>query len=1035
MDKGNYSKSAINYRNAIKATNVQIDNEGDAQKLYNSTANKVLKKAVSLGVINQDKAKQIVKDVNNGSVAVKKYSKNVQAVVDAYKQWKDKADSAKDSLSDLTDKTRGYAKSLKELRDTQRDAKIAKIDNSTSFIGAFGSNQYSAKSQNAQLSFEISKLNANSKAYNTEVNTVKSDIKKSSSPLLSSLSKKIQKNKKKSEYVKALKRAKNNIKSMKKVSSSDLKIIKKYSASTYNNVLSYNMQLDNLETAKEERNLAVALNKSEIYDKIAEKYDNISAEHDNNISLLEKKISNSNNAGEIQSNAQAILNEMNAKDTNRQNEINSYNNTISSSKTSIASLVGVNSKLKGKAYATVKALVDRIKSCVSSGTSISDADLNSLNTYASKGYISIQFLDAATNYQMALIRKEEAVVEDMMQDEEDKAKRAELGNMMFNASKIATQNALDNNENRRSLLQSQQAYKTGSGLKLSASDYDNLISINNQDVVTYGIQKAAMIAARDYNVASGLWAVGDENWTNASKTIDQLDTSIQNLANDTQELNNTKLNLQIENQKEYIETLETVEDFYDSFLEVAEATGKTLTEADYGQSIEVLKSSKKEYENLRKTYGEYYNRALNGGTYAGKSANEWADLYNQAVANENKKEVEIQNLHDQAWRANLTIYEKVNEEIERTKSLLEGVKSLLDSDTFVNKDGKLTDFGKVDLALGMKEFNENIRGMENARARYEEIQRGYANKTGAYAYMSEDEYKEVLNEASKELLNYYSDNKSIVSNAYSTIQSVMQAELDALKKVIDKRKEALQAKKDYYDYDKTIKNKTKDIQSLQSQIDALAGIDGAEAKSKMAQLKAELADKQSDLEDTIQEHTYNLQVNALDELSETLQNDLNARLELLKTDFAKIIKLAGDLSASQSVTNSVLGNILTTLGGNENDGNKIGITDTSDSNKTIQSSKKTLSSLKKVDSIVPSEYMKSLVDLNTMTMDLYSLQHTMPKFEPVERNNVTTINYGDLIVEGNVDKYVVDDLKKLYEDSYKYTTQKMYAEARKTGRC
>lgn len=548
-----------------------------------------------------------------------------------------------------------------------------------------------------------------------------------------------------------------------------------------------------------------------------------------------------------------------------------------------------------------------------------------------------------------------------------------------------------------------------------------------------------MMAARDYNVASGLWAVGDENWTNASKTIDQLDTSIQNLVNDTQELNNTKLNLQIENQKEYIETLEIVKDFYDSFLEVAEATGKTLTEADYGQSIKALEDSKREYGNLRKTYGEYYNLALNGGTYAGKSANEWADLYNQAVANENKKEVEIQNLHDQAWRANLTIYEKVNEEIERTKSLLESVKSLLDSDTFVNKDGKLTDFGKVDLALGMKEFNENIRGMENARAKYEEIQRGYANKTDSYAYMSEGEYKEVLNEASQEILNYYSDNKSIVSNAYSTIQSVMQAELDALKKVIDKRKEALQAKKDYYDYDKTIKNKTKDIQSLQSQIDALAGIDGAEAKSKMAQLKAELADKQSDLEDTIQEHTYNLQVNALDELSETLQDDLDARLELLKTDFAEIIKLAGDLSASQSVTNSVLSNILATLGGNENDGNKIGVTDTSgtdtNNSKTTFSSKKTLSSLKKVDSLVPIDDMKSLVDLNTMTMDLYSLQHTMPKFEPVERNNVTTINYGDLIVEGNVDKYVVDDLKKLYEDSYKYTTQKMYAEARKSGRC
>ncbi len=92
------------------------------------------------------------------------------------------------------------------------------------------------------------------------------------------------------------------------------------------------------------------------------------------------------------------------------------------------------------------------------------------------------------------------------------------------------------------------------------------------------------------------------------------------------------------------------------------------------------------------------------------------------------------------------------------------------------------------------------------------------------------------------------------------------------------RKKALAAKKEYADYDKNIKNSQKEIDSIKAQIDALENLSDstdAAAKAKLAQLKAELEEKENSLQETKDEHTYSLQIDALDEFVASLEDSLN----------------------------------------------------------------------------------------------------------------------------------------------------------------
>lgn len=138
--------------------------------------------------------------------------------------------------------------------------------------------------------------------------------------------------------------------------------------------------------------------------------------------------------------------------------------------------------------------------------------------------------------------------------------------------------------------------------------------------------------------------------------------------------------------------------------------------------------------------------------------------------------------------------------------------------------------------------------------------------------------------------NIYSSRNSILE----LVKSQSQAELDVLNKVIDKRKEALSAKKSYYDYDKTLKNKTKDIEVLERQIAALEGSTSAEDKARKAKLQEQLQSAKDDLNDTITDHAYSMQTDALDKLSTDMSEDLDKWINTISSNMEEMTTAIND---------------------------------------------------------------------------------------------------------------------------------------------
>ena len=126
-------------------------------------------------------------------------------------------------------------------------------------------------------------------------------------------------------------------------------------------------------------------------------------------------------------------------------------------------------------------------------------------------------------------------------------------------------------------------------------------------------------------------------------------------------------------------------------------------------------------------------------------------------------------------------------------------------------------------------------------------------------------------------------------------------EINHLKDVIDARKKALQSKKEYYDYDKSIKNSQKEIDSLKAQRDAIKNLTDttdAATKAKLAQLEAEIAEKEEALQETKDEHTFNLQIDALDKFSDTLTDALDKSaksVEEIIREEREIIESVGEM--------------------------------------------------------------------------------------------------------------------------------------------
>ena len=274
-----------------------------------------------------------------------------------------------------------------------------------------------------------------------------------------------------------------------------------------------------------------------------------------------------------------------------------------------------------------------------------------------------------------------------------------------------------------------------------------------------------------------------------------------------------------------------------------------------------------------------------------------------------------------------------------------------------------------------------------------------------------------------------------------------QEELNALNELIDLRSQALQKKKDYYSYDKTIKSKTKDITAMQMQIEALSGVSTAESKAQKALLEEQLSDLKEDLADTQADHIYQVQIDGLNEQKEILQDIYDKFVDSLN----KCLDTEKDIvnSASSLATNSIeaVNKLLRDIANAR--GFDISYIEGAQNSKTIPHFANggrvvTVDSKGRDDGIawlkageivltkeISNAFMKTIPQLNLLSVNLKkTLSHGQ-----ATASSTPSISFGDiqLIVQGNVDRDVMDDLKKYQKQITDSVITNITKDLRKVG--
>lgn len=355
--------------------------------------------------------------------------------------------------------------------------------------------------------------------------------------------------------------------------------------------------------------------------------------------------------------------------------------------------------------------------------------------------------------------------------------------------------------------------------------------------------------------------------------------------------------------------LETLQEKYDTTLSEMGEYGQLLDALDtndFESSMDVFNKALESYrqsgdtamaEKLQSVLDLLNERAVdadNWGEYADKWAEEWEKELASAKQELIGTATEIQNVNDALRNAKFENITNAISELETAKGILSSITDLI-QDEWLYDNGELSEYGQAKVALLVSQLEDAHKKADAYLNLYNEIQ---DNKD---TYASDKAYMEDLNNAIQNYYNTLGESASLENSIIELMKRSAREELDSLNKIIEARKKALQKKKEYYDYNKTIKNSQKEIDSIKAQIAAIENLSGAmdaATKAKLAQLKAELAEKEESLQETKDEHTYTLQIDALDEfaasLEETLDNSTKSLAEILE-EHSKLMGDAKDL--------------------------------------------------------------------------------------------------------------------------------------------
>ncbi|NSL04434.1 phage tail tape measure protein [Blautia glucerasea] len=335
--------------------------------------------------------------------------------------------------------------------------------------------------------------------------------------------------------------------------------------------------------------------------------------------------------------------------------------------------------------------------------------------------------------------------------------------------------------------------------------------------------------------------------------------------------------------------------------DLSQAHGDFEKSSDYTKKIKYTQREQAIADEQAKKLKEQLDAGVKSGTIK-RGSDEWYDLATQLREAQNAA-YDYNTQIEQLKQQQIGVYyaeqfERAAEKVDKFRDKLDGLKALISDDMKVDKNtGLLTESGALALTLDVDDIQASTENLKTYIKERQQIINDY--KAGKFG---EDEYNQKLKTVDDNIKNTTANINSSRSSMLDLIKTQAQAELDVLNKVIDKRKEALSAKKNYYDYDKTLKNKTKDIQILERQIAALNGSANAEDKARRAQLQEQLSDAQDALKDTITDHAYSMQSDALDKLSTDLSEDMDEWINKISSNMEEMTNAINDAVKNAGLT-------------------------------------------------------------------------------------------------------------------------------------
>ncbi len=394
--------------------------------------------------------------------------------------------------------------------------------------------------------------------------------------------------------------------------------------------------------------------------------------------------------------------------------------------------------------------------------------------------------------------------------------------------------------------------------------FENRTNYNDEfgyltDISTLQNAVNKLTAELDKQVASGVIKEGSNEWYEAMSKIAEMQDAL--------------LEATLKKYQDIIDNLDRISTTLDNSLTLKEARGDTITEQDYQRPLEVTNEQidelYKKREKLLKQQGIYDVGSAKYDDYAEQIADIDDEIYGLLG--------DIEDLKDKIWEVRWEPFFDGMEAAENLRNEMDEIRGLLADEAFIGSDGGLTSDGLANLALISSAMNvekQRIRDFQEAISKL--------NEDLDVGNISTSEYEEQLSSFLSEIRSGVSAVNDYEDEILSLHEEMLQAENDIIQNSIEKYQKLNNERQKSDSYARNIRNQTKEINQIEAQLSALSGVTNESALRQKKLLEAQLAELQDELDQTQQDHAYDVRDQGYQNLSDSLNEQLNDTLDNIK---------------------------------------------------------------------------------------------------------------------------------------------------------